>query len=151
MYFCPLYSIIVQWKTALIFERFCWRVAFLHVVFSTPSSSTWEIIFTDPPKRVFPILIAEGGPLQVVEGGCFSRDLFIAMENPPFWCYLSGKLGFSWAMLVSGRVGLGIFPSSDRWFCCFLWSTTKATKQHPGGSQGQPFINGCLVKQAFSI
>ena len=28
----------------------------------------------------------------------------IAMENPPFWWYLPGKWGFSWAMLVSGRV-----------------------------------------------
>ena len=26
------------------------------------------------------------------------------MENPPFWWYLPGKMGFSWAMLVSGRV-----------------------------------------------
>ena len=28
----------------------------------------------------------------------------IAMENLPFWWYLPGKMGFSWAMLVSGRV-----------------------------------------------
>ena len=28
----------------------------------------------------------------------------IAMENPQFWWYLPGKMGFSWAMLVSGRV-----------------------------------------------
>ena len=28
----------------------------------------------------------------------------IAMENPPFWWYLPGKMGFSWAMSVSGRV-----------------------------------------------
>ena len=28
----------------------------------------------------------------------------IAMENPQFWWYLQGKMGFSWAMLVSGRV-----------------------------------------------
>ncbi len=30
----------------------------------------------------------------------------IAHENPPFWWYLPGKMGFSWAMLVSGRVKL---------------------------------------------
>ena len=30
----------------------------------------------------------------------------IAMENPPFWWYLQGKMGFSWAMLVSGRVSV---------------------------------------------
>ena len=28
----------------------------------------------------------------------------IAMENPPVWWCLQGKMGFSWAMLVSGRV-----------------------------------------------
>ena len=28
----------------------------------------------------------------------------IAMENPPFGWYLPGRWGFSWAMLVSGRV-----------------------------------------------
>ncbi len=28
----------------------------------------------------------------------------IAHENPPFWWCLPGKIGFSWAMLVSGRV-----------------------------------------------
>ena len=32
----------------------------------------------------------------------------IAMENSPLWWYLPGKMGFSWAMLVSGRV--------DMWF-----------------------------------
>ena len=30
----------------------------------------------------------------------------IAMENLPFWWYLPGKMRFSWAMLVSGRVYL---------------------------------------------
>ena len=28
----------------------------------------------------------------------------MAMENPQFWWYLPGKMGFSWAMLVSGMV-----------------------------------------------
>ena len=36
----------------------------------------------------------------------------IAMENPPFWWYLQGKMGFSWAMLVSGRVTCSLE------FCC---------------------------------
>ncbi len=32
------------------------------------------------------------------------------MENPPFWWYLPGKMGFSWAMLVSGRVDINAVP-----------------------------------------
>ncbi len=28
----------------------------------------------------------------------------IAIENPPFWWYLQWKMGFSGAMLLSGRV-----------------------------------------------
>ena len=35
---------------------------------------------------------------------CTLPETNIAMENPQFWWYLPGKMGFSWAMLVSGRV-----------------------------------------------
>ena len=44
------------------------------------------------------------------------RNLFtlpetnIAIENLAFWWYLQGKMGFSGAMLVSGRVSFQKFP-----------------------------------------
>ena len=32
----------------------------------------------------------------------------IGMENPPFWWYLPGKMGFSWAMVVPERVPISM-------------------------------------------
>ena len=43
------------------------------------------------------------------------------MENPPFWWYLPGKMGFSWAMLVSGRVELVV---SAHWTTHFVTLTS---------------------------
>ncbi len=47
------------------------------------------------------------------------------MENPPFWWYLQGKMEFSWAMLVSGRVG-GSHTLKD-WRCC--WGCLASSSQ----------------------
>ena len=50
-------------------------------------------------------------------GSIFQKDTLpetnIAMENPQVWWYLPGKMGFSRAMLVSGRV---FFPGIGHMF-----------------------------------
>ncbi len=65
-------------------------------------------------KAYFPVLlllvsrrVCLGIGLQVAKprkDKKYHHETNIAMENPPFWWYLPGKMGFSWAMLVSGRV-----------------------------------------------
>ena len=48
----------------------------------------------------------------------------IAMENPQFWWYLPGKMGFSWATLVSGRVFHKPWhPKISSWNNQAVWKT----------------------------
>ena len=80
-------------------ELLCWDL--LRGMKRIPSTSGPK----SPPKKIPP-----------PEGDADSKKVWttlpetnIAMENPPFWLYLPGKMGFSWAMLVSGRVILNLF------------------------------------------
>ena len=57
----------------------------------------------------------------------------IAMENPPFWWYLQVKMGFSWAMLVSGRVGTSACWSCWWWLVgWFNHPRVPSRNVHPG-------------------
>ena len=51
----------------------------------------------------------------------------IAMENPPFWGIYQERCGFSWAMLVSGRVKSIKLSFITTWLSCYLLSCSAMT------------------------
>ena len=65
----------------------------------------------------------------------------IAMENPQFWWYLLGKMGFSWAMLVSGRVTLrfcGIATNElQSNMCLCLWARLRKNLVYQNFTNGE--------------
>ena len=78
-------------------------------------TSKYQIFFSQRPSPPSTWKSLEGFPIDLIDtekvmGSCEETQICtlpetnIAMENLAFWWYLPGKMGFSWAMLVSGSV-----------------------------------------------
>ncbi len=93
----------------------------------------WQIISVTPEAWYGSILLHR---LPLGRLHQFSHTLpktNIAIENPPFWwyCIYKEQWGFSWAMLVSGRVCQFWYIILTSWTCLKFKQMTRKHFPHP--------------------